>query len=188
MSRRQPSLAVGVTLVVALIAACAPFALGPRQSPPSELAIVAGLAPGTFASTPPGTSLGSLPPVGPATTSRPALKAGSTPRPASAPTTAPTPATALQPAPKATPKPTPKPTAVPVAIPPLSHCQIFPSSNQWNEPVDSLPVASNSATMIAAIGLNVGLHPDFDAVGDGIPYNVVGSSLAVSDHGCLVNV
>jgi len=43
--------------------------------------------------------------------------------------------------------------------------------------VDGLPVASNSATMIAAIGLDDALHPDFsDAGGYGIPFNVVGTS------------
>jgi hypothetical protein len=176
MNRKPPSLAVGVTLVVALIAACAPFALGStfgpplglRQSAPSEQAIVDGLAPGTFASTPPGTSLGNLPSVGPVATTGPGAKPGSSPHLAGAPTTAPTA--------KAAPGPTPRPTPRPVAILPLSHCQIFPANNQWNEPVDSLPVASDSATMVAAIGSTVGLHPDFDAIGDGIPYNIVGSA------------
>jgi hypothetical protein len=55
-------------------------------------------------------------------------------------------------------------------------CTIFPSSNVWNRDVSRLPVASNSAKMIAAIGLGAPLHPDFDAVGDGIPYNLVTSS------------
>jgi len=162
-------MAIGAALVVALIAACAPFALGPSPTAPSDLAIVASLAPGTFASSPPGSSLGSLSPTGPAATSAPGARSAPTPRPAGAPTTAPTA--------KPTPKPTPKPTAKPVAILPLSHCQIFPTSNQWNERVDLLPVASDSSAMISAIGLNVGLHPDFDASdGDGIPYNVVGSA------------
>jgi hypothetical protein len=43
----------------------------------------------------------------------------------------------------------------------------------WNRPVSGLPVASNSAAMVSAIGLNAVLHPDFDAIGDGIPYNIV---------------
>jgi hypothetical protein len=42
--------------------------------------------------------------------------------------------------------------------------------------VSKLPVASNSGAMIAAIGLSDYLHPDFDAIGDGIPYNVVTSA------------
>ncbi len=53
---------------------------------------------------------------------------------------------------------------------------MFPSTNVWNKPVDGLPVASNSAAMVQAIGQASPLHADFDAVGDGIPYNVVTSS------------
>jgi hypothetical protein len=52
-------------------------------------------------------------------------------------------------------------------------CTAFPSTNVWNKPVDTLPVASNSKTMINAIGASSYVHPDFDAVGDGIPFNVV---------------
>ena len=76
--------------------------------------------------------------------------------------------------PKATPKPTPIPTPAP--IPPLSACPIFPATNVWNRRVDGLPVASNSAALIAAIGLDSSLHPDFSATGYGIPYNVVAAS------------
>jgi hypothetical protein len=43
--------------------------------------------------------------------------------------------------------------------------------------VDTLPVAANSAAMVAAIGLGPSLHPDFsNAGGYGIPYNVVGAA------------
>jgi hypothetical protein len=55
-------------------------------------------------------------------------------------------------------------------------CPIFPASNVWNKDISSLPVASNSTTMINAIGASNYLHPDFDAVGDGIPYNIVTST------------
>lgn len=56
-------------------------------------------------------------------------------------------------------------------------CTLFPASNVWNKRVDSLPVASNSATMIAAIGTSTRAHPDFgEYLGYGIPYNVVDSS------------
>jgi hypothetical protein len=41
------------------------------------------------------------------------------------------------------------------------NCSVFPASNPWNQRVDTLPVASNSAAIIASIGLNTGLHPDF---------------------------
>ena len=70
----------------------------------------------------------------------------------------------------ATPKPAAKPTAKPAP------CPILPASNVWNKDISELPVASNSAVMIGAIGASAYLHPDFDAVGDGIPYNVVTSS------------
>ena len=74
--------------------------------------------------------------------------------------------------------PTPPPvTPAPAAPPPLSACPIFPASNVWNRPVDTLPVAANSATMVAAIGLDRSLHPDFsNSGGYGIPYNIVGTS------------
>jgi hypothetical protein len=53
-------------------------------------------------------------------------------------------------------------------------CPTFPADNPWNERVDSLPVAPNSAAMISAIGLTAHLHPDFSNGGNyGIPYNVV---------------
>ena len=77
----------------------------------------------------------------------------------------------------ATPRPvTPAPTAPPPAPTPGDPCYIFPSSNVWNQDVSGLPVASNSAAMVSAIGEGAYLHPDFDAVGDGIPYNIVNSS------------
>ncbi len=40
-------------------------------------------------------------------------------------------------------------------------CTVFPADNPWNEPVDSLPVAANSATIVSSIGAGTGLHPDF---------------------------
>ena len=95
------------------------------------------------------------------------------------PTVPPRPTAHPTPLPTAPPKPTPRPTPGPTAapIPPLSACSIFPASNVWNRRVDGLPVAANSAAMIAAIGLDASLHPDFSAAGGyGIPFNVVGSS------------
>lgn len=106
------------------------------------------------------------------------------------PTSDPTLAPTRQPAPAATvppstagPPPAPPATAptLPPAtagpIPPLSACAIFPASNVWNRRVDGLPVAADSATMIAAIGLGAALHPDFsNAGGYGIPFNLVGAS------------
>jgi hypothetical protein len=52
-------------------------------------------------------------------------------------------------------------------------CPLFPASNVWNRDVTTLPVRADSATLIASIGLDSGLHPDFSATGYGIPINVV---------------
>jgi hypothetical protein len=55
-------------------------------------------------------------------------------------------------------------------------CPLFPASNVWNKRVDKLPVAANSDAIIASIGPDTGLHPDFGTVwqGDpiGIPYTI----------------
>jgi hypothetical protein len=63
-------------------------------------------------------------------------------------------------------------------VPGAPKCTIFPTTNAWNERVDALPVAANSAQMIQSIGLTTGLHPDFgsglyDGQPIGIPYDVV---------------
>ncbi len=68
-----------------------------------------------------------------------------------------------------------------VTVPGAPACQIFPATNVWNKPVDRLPVAANSDTLVRSIGLTSYLHPDFSSYaggGYGIPYNVVGSRLA----------
>src|SRR5579884_279150 len=62
------------------------------------------------------------------------------------------------------------------APPKVSGCQVFPSSNVWNTPIDTLPVHSSSAQWVASIGATKGMHADFDAVGDGIPYLVVSAT------------
>jgi hypothetical protein len=64
---------------------------------------------------------------------------------------------------------------------PLPHaprCPIFPANNPWNQRVDRLPAAKNSASLIASIGLSAAVHADFGAglfAGEpiGIPYAVV---------------
>jgi len=66
-------------------------------------------------------------------------------------------------------------------LPNAPKCPIFPANNPWNERVDTLPVAPDSAQLIASIGLDTGLHPDFgsglyDGEPIGIPYDVVSSS------------
>jgi hypothetical protein len=40
-------------------------------------------------------------------------------------------------------------------------CPTFPKSNQWNLPVNKLPVAGNSAALVSSIGANRPVHPDF---------------------------
>lgn len=57
-------------------------------------------------------------------------------------------------------------------------CPIFPLTNVWNKPVDTLPVHADSATYVASIGLDRYLHPDFSSIEGGnygIPINVVGN-------------
>jgi hypothetical protein len=65
----------------------------------------------------------------------------------------------------------------PPTVPGARACPIFPATNPWNERVDHLPVAADSAAMIAAIGLDAPVHPDFGSyAGYGIPYTVVGKA------------
>jgi hypothetical protein len=57
-------------------------------------------------------------------------------------------------------------------------CPVFPSNNPWNQRVDNLPVASDSAQLIASIGVGAPVHPDFGSglyAGEpiGIPYAIV---------------
>ena len=64
------------------------------------------------------------------------------------------------------------------ATPPqLAGCQVFPADNPWNQRVDRLPVAQDSAQMIARIGLSDPVHPDFGTryagAPNGIPITVV---------------
>ena len=68
--------------------------------------------------------------------------------------------------------------ALALAAPSVAGCPVFPASSPWNERVDSLPVAANSATLIRSIGLDRPLHADFgsglwDGAPIGIPYDVV---------------
>jgi hypothetical protein len=63
-------------------------------------------------------------------------------------------------------------------LPQAPTCTVFPASSPWNERVDKRPVAANSAAIVASIGLDDSLHPDFgsgtwDGSPIGIPYNVV---------------
>ncbi len=63
--------------------------------------------------------------------------------------------------------------AGPPSLPGARGCPIFPASNVWNTPVDQLPVAADSATLIDSIGRDRGLHADFGhELRYGIPYNI----------------
>ncbi len=85
--------------------------------------------------------------------------------------------------PTPTPTPTPSPTPTPAPTPDLGSGaslhgkQLFPADNPWNQDISTMPVDPNSANLIASIGLNTGLHPDFGTVyngaPNGIPYIVV---------------
>jgi len=71
--------------------------------------------------------------------------------------------------------------AAPGASPTIAGCPIFPASNPWNQRVERLPVATDSAAIIASIGASTGLHADFgsglwDGAPIGIPFTVVGGS------------
>jgi hypothetical protein len=66
-------------------------------------------------------------------------------------------------------------------LPTAPRCPIFPAGNAWNQRVDGLPVARNSARLVASIGLGAGLHPDFgsgvwNGGPIGIPFDVVSRS------------
>jgi len=63
-------------------------------------------------------------------------------------------------------------------LPAAPHCTVFPADNAWNERVDKLPVAADSAQLIASIGLDSPVHADFgsgtwDGGPIGIPFDVV---------------
>ena len=65
--------------------------------------------------------------------------------------------------------------------PELAGCPVFPASNPWNQKVDKLPVAANSAQLIASMGTAGGVHADFgnglyNGSRIGIPYVVVHAS------------
>ncbi|MGH2895465.1 MAG: hypothetical protein ACRDPM_19675 [Solirubrobacteraceae bacterium] len=72
------------------------------------------------------------------------------------------------------------PTAAHVRTLPGTGCPVFPADNPWNQRVDKLPVAKNSAALIGRIGLSNPVHPDFGTVyngaPNGIPYAVVSNA------------
>ena len=72
------------------------------------------------------------------------------------------------------------------SAPKLARCPVFPPSSPWNQKVDGLPVAADSAQLIASIGVDSGVHADFgsglyNGSRIGIPYVTVhGKSLPKS--------
>jgi (2Fe-2S) ferredoxin len=48
----------------------------------------------------------------------------------------------------------------------------FPSNNAWNMDISRFPVHPNSANLIASVGNNTGLHPDFGTVWQGAPIGI----------------
>lgn len=60
-----------------------------------------------------------------------------------------------------------------LAQPTIGNCNVFPANNAWNMPVDQLPVASNSSTLVNTIGSSVSLHADFGSgLYDGAPIGI----------------
>lgn len=64
------------------------------------------------------------------------------------------------------------------SAPQVAGCPLFPEDHIWNAPIAHLPLDPNSAHYIAAIGADVGLHPDFgsgtwEGGPIGIPYGTV---------------
>lgn len=63
----------------------------------------------------------------------------------------------------------------------LDGCQVFPTNNIWNVPVDNLPLDSNSVAYVNTIGAGTFMHADFgsglwDGGPIGIPFVVVAGS------------
>ena len=70
-------------------------------------------------------------------------------------------------------------------LPAAPRCPVFPASSAWNQRVDELPVAADSAQLIASIGLDSPVHADFgsgtwDGGPIGIPFDVVSHRTARS--------
>jgi hypothetical protein len=74
--------------------------------------------------------------------------------------------------------PPPPPVPAPLVLPP--GFRPFPATDPWNTDVSQMPVAGNSQTLLAAMGLSSPLHPDFGAPyqgqPNGIPFNVIDST------------
>ena len=65
-------------------------------------------------------------------------------------------------------------------LPGAPSCPVFPADNPWNQRVDRLPVAKDSARLVASIGLGSPVHPDFGTVYNGAPNGI--PFVVVSGH------
>jgi hypothetical protein len=55
----------------------------------------------------------------------------------------------------------------------IGSCSVLPADNIWNAPVDTLPVLSNSSSMVTTIGATRGFHADFGSgIWDGGPIGI----------------
>ena len=55
----------------------------------------------------------------------------------------------------------------------IGGCLVLPANNIWNTPIDTLPVLSNSSSMVTTIGASTGFHADFGAgLWDGGPIGI----------------
>jgi hypothetical protein len=80
------------------------------------------------------------------------------------------------------------PTSTAIVAPPpvtggptIGNCPVFPATNYWNAPVDSLPIHPQSDAWIDSIGRDAGFHMDFgsgefDGGSIGIPFDMVSGS------------
>lgn len=62
----------------------------------------------------------------------------------------------------------------------VGNIQVFPADNPWNTDISNEDADPNSDNIIASIGNDIHLHPDFGTVWEnapiGIPYNLVGNN------------
>jgi hypothetical protein len=71
--------------------------------------------------------------------------------------------------------------ATAIAQPRIGTCPVFPVNDAWNVPVDQVPIAANSATLVTTIGAATRVHADFgsglwDGGPIGIPFVTVSGS------------
>jgi len=63
----------------------------------------------------------------------------------------------------------------------------FPPDNPWNQDISNVPVDPNSNNLIASIGANVTLHPDFGTVWNGAPNGIPYIVVAGTQPGVPIN-